>query len=129
FSDDGAHPGRGSGAPADWVARLKRDCLACHQLGNYSTRLPDRLAFQVELEMPSHAGLIPDPSARAALLDALGDWGERIQAGQMPQSPPRPASIERNVVITQWEVGDQFTSLHGTSVTPRESRQVFAEDR
>jgi len=36
-------------------------------------------------------------------LAMFADWTDRIAAGEVPASPPRPQGIERNVVITQWD--------------------------
>ena len=43
----------------------------------------------------------------------LGDWTDRVARGELPkQKPPRPAGVERNVVVTSWEWGTEKTYLH-----------------
>ncbi len=48
-----------------------------------------------------------DPS-----LKTFSSWTERIDAGEVPPAPPRPAGIERNIVATLWDVGDDHSFMH-----------------
>jgi len=34
---------------------------------------------------------------------AYADWTDRIAAGAYPKAPPRPAGLERNLVISMWD--------------------------
>jgi hypothetical protein len=34
---------------------------------------------------------------------AFADWTDRIAAGAYPEAPPRPAGVERNLVISMWD--------------------------
>jgi len=34
---------------------------------------------------------------------AFADWTDRIAAGAYPEAPPRPAGLERNLVISMWD--------------------------
>jgi hypothetical protein len=43
----------------------------------------------------------------------FADWTDRIARGEVPQAPPRPQGIERNVVLTLWDLGTPTTFLHG----------------
>ncbi len=45
-------------------------------------------------------------------LAMFADWSNRIAAGEVPQAPPRPQGIERNVVITLWEVDTDKAFIH-----------------
>src|ERR1019366_10678872 len=36
-------------------------------------------------------------------LKMFADWTDRVAKGEVPQSPPRPAGVERNVVLTEWD--------------------------
>ena len=45
-------------------------------------------------------------------LATFADWTDRIAAGEVPQAPPRPQGIERNVVITEWDWADPKVYLH-----------------
>ncbi len=41
---------------------------------------------------------------RARGLEMWSDWTKRIAAGELPkEAPPRPAGVERNLVITSWD--------------------------
>ncbi len=100
----------------EWIEMLKTDgCEACHQLGDKATREiePSLGAFdtsaaawdrriksaQVGSTMSARATLL----GRQRVLNDLGDWTDRIKAGELPPAPSRPQGIERNVVITQWD--------------------------
>ena len=52
-------------------------------------------------------------------LSVFADWTDRIAAGEVPPAPPRPAGIERNVVITQWDWADPKAYLHDVVSTDR----------
>ena len=52
-------------------------------------------------------------------LAVLGDWTNRIAAGETPPPPPRPQGVERNVVITQWDWADPKSYLHDEVSTDR----------
>jgi hypothetical protein len=45
-------------------------------------------------------------------LKALADWTTNIEKGMVPPTPPRPTGIERNIVSTQWDVGDDHSFMH-----------------
>ena len=45
-------------------------------------------------------------------MKALADWTEAIEKGALPPVPPRPSGIERNIVSTQWDVGDDHSFMH-----------------
>ncbi|HEY9383324.1 MAG TPA: hypothetical protein VIP80_07390 [Gemmatimonadales bacterium] len=106
-------------------------CLACHQLGGKAIR-----------EIPAALGHFPNSVAAwdrriqsgqaggqmSATLNQLGkqrmlamfaDWTDRIAKGEVPQAPPRPQGIERNVVITQWDWADPKAYLHDVVSTDR----------
>jgi len=111
-----------------WIDQLKKGCNFCHQLGSALTRDVDHV-FQAKPELAkSHidawewrlgvgvrgtsmyatmAGM-----GKTATLKALADWTEAIEKGALPPVPPRPAGIERNLVSTQWDVGDDHSFMH-----------------
>ena len=66
---------------------------------------------------------------RDALLDALADWGGRIAAGQVPEAPPRPKGIERNMVITQWAWGDLYTYAHDEIATDKRNPRLYPDGK
>ena len=45
-------------------------------------------------------------------LKVYADWTERIAKGEVPPAPPRPTGIERNLVLTLWDVGDDHSFMH-----------------
>ena len=111
----------------NWINTLKSGCNFCHQLGNALTRdtkhvfaakpelKDDKEAWEWRLgvgvrgtNMYSLLGQMgKDPT-----LKALADWTGAIEHGEVPPTPPRPTGIERNIVSTQWDVGDDHSFMH-----------------
>jgi hypothetical protein len=111
-----------------WIDQLKKGCNFCHQLGNALTRDVNHV-FAAKPELPkSHidawewrlgvgvrgtnmystmAGM-----GKTETLKALAAWTEAIEKGAVPPTPPRPTGIERNIVSTQWDVGDDHSFMH-----------------
>ena len=56
----------------------------------------------------------------------FADWTDRIAAGEVPPAPTRPSGVERNIVITEWNWGDEKTYLHDLAVTDRRNPTVNA---
>jgi hypothetical protein len=56
----------------------------------------------------------------------FADWTDRIAAGEVPPTPPRPQGIERNVVITMWDWADPKVYLHDLVSTDRRNPTVNA---
>jgi hypothetical protein len=124
---------------AQYVRQLKSGgCTACHQLGNKATR-----------EIPKELGTFPDSVhawdrrvqsgqaggnmvggltalGRERTLKVFADWTDRIAAGALPPTPPRPQGIERNVVITMWDWADPTVYLHDVVSTDRRNPTVNA---
>jgi hypothetical protein len=111
--------------------------LACHQLGSRGTRtIPSALgtfptslaAWQRRLQSGQAGmgmiGAVNHFGPRALTLFA--DWTDRIAAGELPPAPPRPAGIERNVVITEWDWADPKAYLHDEVSTDRRNPTVNA---
>ncbi|HUF71870.1 MAG TPA: carboxypeptidase-like regulatory domain-containing protein [Gammaproteobacteria bacterium] len=142
--------GRGLGvtmeSQAQWLDTLKLGCNFCHQLGNATTRAFDHWTPGfLEAE-----GLVDASSARlwerrlrtgvrggdmyarlAALglersVEAFADWTDRIAAGAVPPTPPRPEGIERNVVITLWDWGTETSYMHDEISTDKRNPTVNA---
>jgi hypothetical protein len=109
-----------------WRLRMNNvDCIGCHQLGQESTRtIPGAFG-----EFKSHeeawmrrvsAGQTGEwmVNRLAGQLGGVpfkyfGDWTERVAKGELPKSkPPRPAGIERNVVISSWEWATEKHFVH-----------------
>ena len=124
---------------AAWLRQLKTgNCWICHQLGNKGTR-----------EIPKALGMFPSSIAawdrriksgqaggqmssalnqfgRRRALAMFADWTDRIAGGELPQTPPRPQGMERNVVITQWDWADPRAYLHDEVSTDRRNPRVNA---
>ena len=121
----------------EWLAKFK-GCWTCHQMGEKSTR-----------EIPSNIGTYPSSAlawerlvssgqvGRGMLgevnamghdrtLAMYGDWTDRIAKGELPPVPPRPAGVERNVVITMWNWAVPTAFLHAMISTDRRKPTVNA---
>jgi hypothetical protein len=68
-------------------------------------------------------------------LAMFADWTNRIAAGELPPAaPPRPQGIERNVVVTLWEVDTDKSFIHDivstSELNPTENAYgtVYASD-
>jgi hypothetical protein len=101
---------------AMWIDRVKTDgCESCHQLGDKATReIPASLgafdnsfdAWVRRIQSSQVGGTMMNAAVQTGakrLLTEYGDWTDRIKAGELPPTPPRPQGKERNVVITQWD--------------------------
>ena len=99
--------------PEEDVIRRVKSCMMCHQLGTQATReIPAVFGeFPSTLDAWDHRVRVgPSGGGMSTQFNALGpqramfaDWTDRIAAGEVPEAPPRPAGIERNLVITQWD--------------------------
>ena len=54
------------------------------------------------------------------------DWTTRIGAGEVPKAPPRPAGIERNFVITQWDWAAPDSFIHDNVSTDKRNPTMYA---
>lgn len=124
---------------ANYLRSIKSgNCLACHQLGGIGTReIPSALgSFNNSKE--AWARRIQSGQAGASMISGVhslgfegtinmfADWTDRIAAGEIPETPPRPQGIERNVVITQWDWADPKAYLHDVVATDRRNPTVNA---
>ena len=53
------------------------------------------------------------------LLKTYADWTERIAKGEVPPAPARPKGVERNLVVTLWDVGDDHSFMHDEVATDK----------
>jgi hypothetical protein len=110
-----------------WINTLKSGCNFCHQLGNALTRDTKHVfAAKPELKTDTEAwewrlgvGVrgtnmysLLGQMGPAPTLKALSDWTQNIEKGEVPPTPPRPSGIERNIVATLWDVGDDHSFMH-----------------
>lgn len=135
-----------------WIAHMIENCQFCHQLGDKTTRtLPDIGDPIAAWDQRIHRSRSPDdvflddgmPESRKKRdygqrmnnlmtqfgrergLKMFADWTTRIADGAVPPFPSRPAGIERNVVITTWDMGDgRF--IHDSSSTDKRNPTVNA---
>jgi hypothetical protein len=99
--------------PVDHVALETKACFSCHQVGNRATRELTKGVgtFASSLEAwDRHTAMGPNGANMGALFRRLGaqrkafaDWTDKIAAGAYPEAPPRPAGVERNLVISMWD--------------------------
>jgi hypothetical protein len=124
-----------------WINSLKSDCNFCHQLGNQLTRTVDDV-LKAKPELKTHAeawewrlgtgvrgnsmyGVLTNQGKERSL-KTYADWTERIAKGEVPPAPPRPKGIERNLVVTLWDVGDDHSFMHDEISTDRHHPTVNA---
>jgi hypothetical protein len=102
---------------ADWLKQVKNiGCIGCHQLGQQSTRtIPE--AFKSATSEEAWMRRIQSGQSGEQMTTQLAgnfaavpykyyaEWTDRIAKGELPfAKPPRPQGVERNVVITSWEL-------------------------
>ncbi|MEP7305513.1 MAG: carboxypeptidase regulatory-like domain-containing protein [Acidobacteriota bacterium] len=127
-----------------WVNSLKSDCNFCHQLGNRLTRSVDHV-LKAKPELKTHAeawewrlgtgvrgtsmyGVLTNQGKERSL-KAYSDWTERIAKGEVPPAPSRPKGLERNLVVTLWDVGDDHSFMHDEVSTDKNHPTVNANGR
>jgi hypothetical protein len=122
-----------------WINTLKSGCNFCHQLGNQLTRSLDHVykadpAVKTPLEawdrrlkggvrgnaMYGTLGTMGTPGS----LKVFTDWTDRVTKGEVPPAPPRPRGVERNVVVTLWDVGDDKSFMHDEISTDKNNPTV-----
>jgi hypothetical protein len=110
----------------DWITTLKnRDCVGCHQLGQLATRTIPAGLGHFDSGTDAWARRIQSGQASPNMVNPLvgklggvplvyfGDWTDRIAKGELPfAKPPRPQGVERNIVITTWDWGNEKQYLH-----------------
>ena len=134
---NGISPGMKTQAQFLWQIK-SGNCMSCHALGTIGTReLPGALRNQDSREKAWERRLMSGQAGgnmistlvqigRERVLKMFADWTDRIAAGEVPPTPPRPHGIERNVVITQWDWADPKAYLHDLVTTDRRNPTVNA---
>ena len=120
---------------ADWLNAMR--CGACHTIGTKATReipksfgsFPNHLAaWQRRVKSgqmaPRMLGSIQGFGPRGLAMYA--DWTERIEKGEVPEAPPRPQGLERNVVVSLWDWSTPVGFVHDTVSTDKRNPTVNA---
>ncbi|HWK53246.1 MAG TPA: carboxypeptidase-like regulatory domain-containing protein [Hyphomicrobiales bacterium] len=124
---------------ADWMHAFKKDCNFCHQLGNHLTRTLDHMS-QFNFETHEEAWIYRTSlgtrggAMQGAFLafgmdgmaKVMADWTRSVAAGDVPEMPPRPQGIERDVVVTLWDVGGPQDFMHDVISTDKNNPTVNA---
>jgi len=133
--------GTGMQSQNHWINSLKSDCNFCHQLGNQLTRSVDHV-LKAKPELKSHAEAwewrlgtgvrgtsmygVLGSQGQTRSLKVYADWTERIAKGEVPTAPSRPTGVERNLVLTLWDVGDDHSFMHDLASTDKNRPTVNA---
>jgi hypothetical protein len=134
--DDGNGINEALSSQDEWINVLK-GCQRCHQVGNERTRVvPDldqfdstTAAWDDRTRRGQRGSLMTSfitQWGRRRGLEMVADWSDRIAAGAVPPAPPRPQGIERNVVLTQWNWGDNVAFVHDEIATDKRNPRVNA---
>src|SRR5690349_3666463 len=121
----------------DWIRLIKSGgCTACHQLGTTGTRKLPKEFQNLPSSVMAWERRLQSGQAGTNMVQTLGqighdralalfaDWTDRIAAGEVPQAPPRPQGVERNVVITEWDWADPKAYLHDEVSTDRRNPRL-----
>ena len=109
-----------------WLAALRGGCNQCHQLGMPTMRRFTTADVWDRYEK-RNTGMngAADRLGRELLNKTLADWATRIQAGEVPQAPPRPTGIERNFVVTQWDWAAPDSFIHDNITTDKRNPTLY----
>ena len=122
-----------------FIDGLKDGCQLCHQLGNEATReMPmvdldefDSTAAAWAFRLGTGAtgsSMIRQLNrmGRERTLDVYADWTDRILAGEVPPTPPRPQGVERNLVLTMWQWSSPRKHVHDNIATDKRNPRLNA---
>ena len=123
---------------AAWVDITKQGCQLCHQMGNRFTFDISHLdGFDSSVEAWDHRVAFGQRGAQmSGVLNRFGrdrglamfaDWSDRIAAGEVPDAPPRPQGVERNLVLTMWEWAGEASYVHDEITTDKRQPTVNAD--
>ncbi|MPZ38659.1 MAG: carboxypeptidase regulatory-like domain-containing protein [Rhizobiales bacterium] len=126
----------------DWLNNMKNNgCVGCHQLGQLSTRTlpPKSELFSYATHEEAWVRRIQAGQSGVLMVRIVGDllggapikyfadWTQRIEKGELPKHKPnRPQGVERNVVVTTWDMGEADRYLHDLIASDRRNPTVNA---
>src|SRR2546427_10206167 len=129
---------KGNGIPENmksqgqWLHLLKTDsCWSCHQMGDKATREIPKTLGHFDSSTAAWARRLLSVQAGNNMINGLAqlgperalpmfaDWTDRVAAGELPPTPPRPQGVERNGVITEWDWADAKAYLHDEIATDK----------
>jgi hypothetical protein len=125
---------------AEWLTIVKnRGCVGCHQLGQLSTRTIPAAFGEFKSGEEGWMRRVQSGQSGEQMTNLLagqlgsapfkyfGDWTDRVANGELPHSkPPRPQGVERNIVVTTWEWGDDKHYIHDLIASDRRYPTVNA---
>jgi hypothetical protein len=122
-----------------WISQLK-GCVICHQMGDKATReIPPGLgkytstfeAWEQVLRIGGNAGgaNLVNQMGHEQMVGFYADWTDRIAAGEVPEAPPRPSGIEKNLVLTVWDAGAPTTFMHDVISTDKRNPTLNSNGR
>jgi hypothetical protein len=126
---------------ADWITGLKDGCQLCHQMGNRFTReilkpMPGATTTAEAWSLRVRAGQRGNQMNNALIrfgreraIAMFADWTDRISKGEVPVQPPRPEGLERNLVLTQWEMGSATSYIHDEVAADRRNPTIGARGK
>ena len=126
---------RGLQSQAAWVDVTKQGCQLCHQMGNRFTFDMGHLdGFDSSADAWAHrltfgqrgnqmSGVL-NRFGRDRGLAMFADWSDRIAAGEVPDAPPRPRGVERNLVLTMWDWAAETSYVHDEVTTDKRDPTV-----
>ncbi len=131
------------GGVNQYVATMKNlGCVGCHQLGQKATRTLEPALGKFDHSADAWARRVQSGQAgrdmlriAAGMLSGvpfkyLGDWTDRIAAGELPHSrPERPQGVERNVVATVRDWATDHAYMHDLVSTDRRNPTTNAYGR
>jgi mono/diheme cytochrome c family protein len=139
LTDEQAAQGSGMANQQQWIDAMKEGCQLCHQLGNPTTRNLDQQtkfhfsstaeAWDQRVKSGQQGAMMSaflDRFGRERAIKMFSEWSNRIAEGEVPQAPPRPQGVERNVVITMWDWGRPQTHVHDDIATDRRKPTINA---
>ena len=136
--DEGNGLGDRMTSQAAYVDQMKQGCQLCHQMGNKITR--EITHIRDRYDSTAHAwdnrirygqrgvrmiGIIGS-MGRERTVQMFADWTDRIATGEVPPTPPRPQGRERNLVLTMWDWGHDYSFVHDEVTSDKRNPRVNA---